>query len=124
MRISPLGKVAVAVLLAGCQGITHACTLAACTNGLNVQLSRAPTGPYRVEAFPDGSPNSVVFDCDAAAMCQGAWFEGMEASRVTLRVTIGETTTTHEVTPRYETVYPNGRSCPGRCRQATVMVPL
>lgn len=124
MRISPLAKAAVAVLLAGCQSMTHACTLAACTDGLNVRFSRVPTSPYRLEVFLDGSPNGRVFDCPDPAHCQAAWFDGMQASRVTLLLTVGGTTTTHEFTPRYETVYPNGRGCPGRCEQATVTLQL
>jgi hypothetical protein len=43
---------------------------------------------------------------------------------VTVVVTAGGVTSTQEFTPRYETVYPNGRGCPGRCEQATVTVQL
>jgi hypothetical protein len=124
MRITPLIKAAAVVLLAGCQTITHACTLAACSDALNVEFSRTPTGPFRVEAFADGSPNGQVFDCAGPSQCREAYFTGMKASRVTIKVTVDGTTTTQEFTPRYETVYPNGRDCPGRCQQATVTVTI
>lgn len=124
MRTTPRLRAAAAVLLAGCQSITHACTLAACTDALNVRFDRLPTGPYRVEAFADGSPNGQVFDCADPALCQGAFFTGMKASRVTLHVTTGGVTYTQDFTPVYQAVYPNGRSCPGRCQQATVTIDL
>jgi hypothetical protein len=124
MRLTSVIPATAVLLLASCNPLAYDCTLMACQDGLNVRFDRAPAGAYRVEAFAGDSPNPQVFDCTDATMCPTATFSGLVADRVTIRVTTAGATYTQEFSPRYETVYPNGRKCGGRCSQATVTVQL
>jgi hypothetical protein len=124
MRLTSAIPATAVLLLASCNPLAYDCTLMACQNGLNVHFDRVPAGAYRMEAFVGESPNPQVFDCADPTMCPMAYFSGLVADRVTIRVTTAGATYTQEFSPRYETVYPNGRACPGRCSQATVTVQL
>lgn len=125
MRITALVRATAVLLLASCNPLgNHDCTLAACQDGLNVRFDRVPAGAYRVEAFVGDLFNPRVFGCADPAMCTAAYFPDLTAERVTIRVTTADGVRTQEFTPRYETVYPNGRDCGGRCSQATVTVQM
>lgn len=125
MRFTPLLQAATAVLLAGCNSITHICTLMVCEDALNVAFDQAPAGPVRVEVFADGAATPRVFDCADPALCPaGVYFTGLMAERVTVRVVTAGATYTQEFAPVYETIYPNGRDCGGHCEQATVTMDL
>lgn len=124
MRSLRLTRILWAGLLAGCTG-PFVCTDVGCPDQLIVRFDRAPTGAYRVEAFPDGQAEPRVVECATAAACGGgAVFVDLVAERVTLRVAAQAGTVTREVQPRYEGGYPNGRSCGAACRVATVTLPF
>lgn len=123
MRLKSVIPATAAVLLASCSSLTQACTLIACQDGLEVRFAQAPAGAYRVEAIVEGAAPQA-FDCADPALCPGAFFADLRAERVTLRVTTAAGTHTQEFAPRYETLYPNGRDCGGRCRQAAVTVQM
>lgn len=122
MRLTSVIPATAAVLLASCNPLFQECTLMACQDGLNVSFARVPAGAYRVEAVPEGASTPQVFDCADPATCHGAFFPDLRADRVTIRVITQAGTHTQAFAPRYETIYPNGRDCGGRCQQATVTV--
>jgi hypothetical protein len=122
MRIRSLLISATAALLAGCIP-TGACTLIGCFDGLSVRFSRAPTGPFRIEAtVPNGSAVQPI-DCADASNCE-LIFRDLVAEQVTLRLITAAGTITQQFEPRYENLYPNGRRCGPSCRQATVTLQL
>lgn len=88
-----------------------------------VRLDRAPAGAYRVEAIAAGAA-PAVFECGAGETCPAAYFPGLVAETVTIRVMTSAGVRTQAFTPEYQPEYPNGRGCPAACRQATVTVQL
>jgi hypothetical protein len=122
MRIRSLLFSALAALLAGCIP-TGACTLIGCFDGLSVQFSRPPAGPFRVEATVPNGPPVQSIECADASTCE-LIFRDLVAEQVTLRLITAEGTLTQSFQPRYEDLYPNGRRCGPSCRQATVTFPL
>jgi hypothetical protein len=119
MRFTTFLNATAAVLLAGCNPLTQACTLIGCESGLLVQLTTPPSGAYRVEAIVAGAA-PVVLECGATPACPPIVFRELEAERVTIRVTTGDRTVSRDFTPQYENQYPNGRRCGPACRSATV----
>jgi hypothetical protein len=111
------------VLLAACNPVVQVCTEIGCDDALVVRLDRAPAGAYRVEAIVPGAA-PAVFECGAGETCPAAYFPGLVAERVTIRVTTSAGVRTQEFTPAYAAEYPNGRGCPAACRKATVTVQL
>ena len=124
MRFTTFLNATAAVLLAGCNTISTACTLIGCDDGLAVQFTTAPSGAYRVEAITAGAATPAVFECGAGETCPPVFFPDLEAERVTIRVTTSAGTVSREFTPEYEDLYPNGRRCGAACRQATVTIQL
>jgi hypothetical protein len=128
MRVPRFVAPVLALLLAGCQAFVGplACTDVGCPNGLTVRFDRPPAGAYRIEVVPDHDPALArTLDCPAAEMCGPAAFVGdFFAESVTLRVTTAAGTTTRQVRPRFQPVYPNGRRCGAACSQAEVTVRL
>ena len=111
-------------LFLGCSG-PLVCTEIGCDDGLVVRFDRTPTGAFRVEAQGDGADPPAVFECADTSRCPpSAFFPGLVAERVTVRVTTPEGTVAQQFTPKYERQYPNGRSCGAACRQAHVTVRL
>jgi hypothetical protein len=113
-------------LLTSCEGIFPPgdCTLIGCTDGLGVRLAEAPQGPYTIEVqLPDGE--SRTFECRQAGQCPAvAFFPGITAEMVTLRLTTSAGTRTEAVRPTYTKQRPNGRRCPPECWQAEVTLRL
>lgn len=122
MRSAALLRAFAVVLLSGCSPVLT-CTLIGCDNGLSVEFSSPPAGAYRVEAVVAGAAPAVV-ECGAGQTCPPMFFPGVEAERVTIRVTTAAGTRSQEFTPRYEDLYPNGRDCGAVCQQARVMFQL
>lgn len=118
-RAIPTSKVALAMLLVGCESAT-VCTERGCVGGLLVRLdSRSPV-VYRLEVWSEESP-SRTFDC--AGYCGEAFFPGFEGEHVTVRITSragAEREQQFRVTPA--PVYPNGHRCGIGCYQATISV--
>jgi hypothetical protein len=112
------------VLLASCSPVVHACTEIGCDDALVVRFDRAPAGAFRVEAITAPGAAPAVFECAAGDTCPAAYFPGVEAERVTIRVTTSAGTRSQEFAPEYQDQYPNGRRCGAVCRQATVTFPL
>jgi len=111
-------------LLAGCNGISTACTLIGCNSGLLVRLAGTPTGPYRIEVFSHPDAPRYVFDCANPATCGDARFVDYTPASVTVRVTTAAGTREETVQPAYSTSRPNGPNCEPTCTQGTVTVPL
>ncbi|WP_420130168.1 hypothetical protein [Longimicrobium sp.] len=122
MRIRSLLFSALAALLAGCIP-TGACTLIGCFDGLSVEFSRPPAGPFRIEATVANGTAVQPIECTDASSCD-LTFRDLIAEQVTLRLTTAEGTLTQSFQPRYEDLYPNGRRCGPSCRQATVTFQL
>ena len=122
MRLRSFLFSATAALLASCTPF-GACTLIGCHDGLSVQLSRPPAGPFRVEATVPNDPTVLAIDCTDAANCT-LMFPDLIAEQVTLRLITAEGTITQHFQPRYEDLYPNGRRCGPSCRQANVTIQL
>lgn len=122
MRLTPILRVTAAVLLAGCNPLV--CTDIGCIDSLQVRFDRAPVGAYRVEVVAGAGAEPAVFECGATESCPVAYFEGVTAERVTVRVTTAAGTRTQEFSPRYERQYPNGRLCGAACQQATITFSL
>jgi hypothetical protein len=125
MRTHRLLLSSVLLTLAGCQGITGACTLIGCHSGLVVQLDRAPAGAYRIEAFVAESGPRQVFDCAGVAQCGAETrFDDFTPETVTVRVITAAGTTTQTFQPSYSKYQPNGAECGPTCRTAVVTATL
>lgn len=124
MRSASMLRGLAVVLLAACNPVVQMCTEMGCDDALVVRFDRAPAGAYRVEAITAPGAAPAVFECGAGETCPAAYFPGLVAERVTIRVTTSAGVRTQEFTPDYEPEYPNGRSCPAACQQATVTVQL
>jgi hypothetical protein len=124
MRSARILKATAALLLTSCSPLFQDCTAMACLNGLAVRFSTVPTGAWSVEAWSDQLPGPVSVQCPAGIPCEPVFFQNFEGEHVTVRVTTDAGELTQEFDVEYETVYPNGRDCPGRCRQAEVVVQL
>lgn len=112
-----------AVLLAGCPPTSpRACTLIGCTDGLGVEVSGAPAGPYRIELEVPGEAQRRVFRCDTPGACAPAFFE-VTPEVATVHLVTAAGTRSQQVRPAYNVTQPNGPDCPPRCRQARVTVP-
>lgn len=124
MRLRHTLRASAALLLAGCNPLGLACTEIGCMDGLTVRFQAPPAGPYRVEAITDGAATPAVFACPSGQTCPVAFFDGLMAERVTIRVVTAAGTRSQEFTPRYESQYPNGRRCGAACRQASVTMQM
>ena len=124
MRSTSLLHATPALLLASCSPITQVCTLIGCDDLLEVQCSRTPDGPVRVEAFTAPGAEPRVVECPAEHGCSTVSFRDLVAERVTIRVTTAAGIRSQEFTPRYENQYPNGRRCGAVCTQATITFQL
>lgn len=125
MRSARIIHATAVLLLASCSPLFQECSLAVCQDGLVVELGSTTNGPLRVEAWSELRIAPQVFDCPAANQCRSAFFQDFQGENVTVRVTTDAGTRTQEFTGvDYDAVYPNGRDCPGRCRQAKVTFPL
>lgn len=120
MRLRHTLRASTALLLAGCNPVGFACTEIGCMDGLTVRFQTPPPGPYRVEAIAEGAATPAVFECPLGQTCPVAFFDGVMAERVTIRLVTAEGTRTQEFTLRYESQYPNGRRCGAACRQASI----
>ena len=125
MRLRSFTAFVSLLLVASCNVLPTTCTLIGCVDGVNVTFSRPLAAPFRVEALVQGS-NPVVVDCPTANSCPGlsSAFLAVVADEMTIRVTTPSGTVTQQVSPRYEAVYPNGRSCGAGCEQAEVTITL
>lgn len=117
--------------LAGCSVFDpgdDVCTLVGCQNGLRVEFSARPAGPFRVEvSTPGATPGGPTFvlDCPDPTRCgAGAYFPDFTPTHVTVRVTTPAGVVTRDFTPTYRTHTPNGEDCEPTCREATVRVQL
>jgi len=112
-------------LLAGCNGISGACTLIGCDSGLIVALSQTPTSAYKIEVFSSPEGPHYVFDCANPAQCGSeAMFNNYLPQSVTIRVTTTAGTREQTAQPAYSTSRPNGPNCGPECKQARVTVAL
>jgi len=98
------------------------CTQIGCESGLQVILSVAPAGPFRVEAQAAGDDAPRVFECPAGERCESAFFADFTPEEATIRVIANGRTTARTVRPTYERVQPNGPDCPPICWQGRVRV--
>jgi hypothetical protein len=120
------------LVLVACTGCnifgTHdrVCTLIGCENSLTVRFDRPLTAPARLEVSlsAPGSPPLYAEDCDATRCSGGAYFPGLVADHVWVRIIIGSTTKDYELRPTYVDSFPNGPACGSPCQQATVQVQL
>lgn len=116
----------VAAVAAACSNSSsqppQVCTQIGCESGLQVELSGAPAGPFRVEAQAAGDGAPRVFECPAGGRCESAFFADFTPEEATIRVIAGGRTTARTVRPTYERVQPNGPGCPPVCRQGRVRV--
>jgi hypothetical protein len=116
---------AMAFSLGACSAASISCTLIGCISGLFVKFSAPPTGAYHVEVSSAESPTPRTYDCANAAQCLPVvQFQNYQPATAVVTVTYAGRTTQTEVTPVYETQYPNGKACGGACTSATVTVPL
>ena len=111
-------------LLAGCNGISGACTLIGCDSGLVVLLAQAPTGPYRIEVFSREDAPHYAFDCAVPGQCGDVRFVDYTPESVTIRVTTSAGTREQTAQPKYSVYRPNGPNCEPTCRSAAVTVAL
>jgi hypothetical protein len=125
------GLLPIAVLLVGAFGSacgsfgpSGSCTLIGCT-GLVVEVTGAPalTPVTIVLTAPDGSTRSASCTSATGGTCPMSFSDFTPAS-LTIRVTIGTTTTEVSRQPAYEVTRPNGPKCPPECRNARVTVAL
>ena len=119
-----IGFLVLAGALGGCAQPpppSEVCTLIGCESGLTVVVEPAPSGDYAVRAETADSARTV--QCTALQRCaEGAFFADFTPQRATVHVIAGGDTTVQSVTPSYETLQPNGPTCPPTCRRATVTV--
>jgi hypothetical protein len=99
-----------------------ACTLIGCEDGWSVELAGTLPATYTVAARVDGAIVASV-DCGPAQPCGSTVFlRGVTAPGAQLEITGPGVDLRWQVTPRYETLQPNGPGCPPICRQARVRV--
>ena len=110
---------ATALILQAC-----GCNLVGCYDGLLVDFPSRPAGPYRVELFAAGVPQSAPPEAtcaDARGCYSGIVFRTHATDDLVLRVTtaigVRDTAVPHVT---YTTLAPNGRGCGPICRSAMV----
>jgi hypothetical protein len=95
------------------------CTQAGCVNGFSVTVDGQIPAPVTVTVSADDEART--FQCQPGETCR-RFLEGWTPAQATVHVAWEGGDVTRTVSPEYETVYPNGRSCPPECLQASVVV--
>jgi hypothetical protein len=101
------------------------CNLVGCFNGLTIEVLNAPPGPLTVQAIANGGPSSSVYtsSCPGTVNCTNTvYFQDFLPRNVRLTITTSAGTRDVSVSPRYSTVYPNGKRCGGACQSAREVV--
>ena len=108
-------------LVASCQ-LPKVCTEIGCDDQLRIQLLGSIPDSVRVSAQEPGGASRVV-DCTPTRCLDGmVTLSGFLPESVTIEVHGQGVDVTRTVRPEYQWFYPNGTSCPGKCRQATVEI--
>lgn len=108
-----------------CEGdeAPQACTLIACSSGLQVDLDVTPAGGFRVEAEVPGTPGRYVVECEEGAACARVFFSDFTPGRVRISVVTEDGASRWLAEPVYAEHRPNGPGCPPTCRVGRVRVP-
>ena len=113
----------IAALLSACSSTGGLnCTDIGCSDGLVVELTGAPPGPWSISVSSQGTTHAQ--DCAAGGNCGGVmFFEGFLPQLVTVTVTRGSNTVTYfNQAPTPRTFEPNGPRCGPSCNQPRVTV--
>lgn len=114
--------VALCAVASGCEGALPVdCTNIGCENGLIVNIQGAPQGPVTVEASAPGLQTQTQV-CPAGLPCASVMFLDFTPPTATITVTIGDRTSTSQVTLAPRHVQPNGPGCLPGCNQPLVTV--
>jgi hypothetical protein len=115
--------IAAVMLCANCAAFIEGCTLVGCENILTVTFSSPPDVAYHLEALSiDGG--ALQFDCPDPSRCQSAQLQDYAPDKLVLTVTTARGSKQYNLTPSYESVYPNGKRCGAACRTGSVTVAL
>ena len=118
-----LSLAVVSLALTGCEAESfRVCTLIGCNDGLTVQVTNAPAGPYRIEAYVSSGLPRYGQDCPGGPCI--VFFPDFTPADVFIQVITPPDTSTHHVQPMYTLTRPNGPGCDPECRQATVNIAL
>ncbi len=131
-----LAAASLVTAFAGCNSLSHACTLVGCTDQLTVNIRRSVPSRYQVNLTIDGQ--SAQFTCDNGTP-RGAVGVTVALCGPNSFVIVGAPSTVHvilpcgvgpddagvndcggDLKPTYIVAQPNGPDCEPTCKQATV----